>query len=185
VSHDGEPIPAEEARKQQQKLTSLKEDPALAAKRLEKERHERSFYREIPDAFDFRIVGEDNLPTGPAWVLEATPRPGYQPKSRYAHMFPYMEGKLWIDEDDVQWVKADAIAMNTASFGYFMARLAKGSHIILEQTKLPDGEWVPKQIMAKASSRTFVFFAHNFEETILYGGYQKQGTGSSAARVAR
>jgi len=183
VKHDGQPVSPEEMRKQRQELRKLERlTPAQRAARLAKEERERSFYQEIPHAFNFKIIGEENLPTGPAWVLQATPRPGFQPHSRYAHMFPKMQGKLWIDKKDIQWVKADAVAIGNVYFGYFIARLAKGSHIILEQTRLPDGTWAPRNIQAKASARTFLFFNHNFEEEITYSDYRKGGETLAGSR---
>ena len=183
VSHDGHAPDADTARKQRQELKRREnETPAQRARRLAKEKSERAYMREIPDAFNFKITGEENLPTGPAWVLEATPRPGYHAKSRYAHFFPKMRGKLWIDKKDVQWVKADAEATDTVSFGFLIARLAKGSHIVLEQQRLPDGDWVPRRMMAKASARTFVFFNHRFEEDVAYSNFHR-APGLAASRA--
>ncbi|MBZ5581703.1 MAG: hypothetical protein LAQ30_05755 [Acidobacteriia bacterium] len=176
IQHDNEPVPRDRKLKDEKELQRLQaETPGQKQRRFEKLESERSYMKEVPDAFDFRIKGEDNLPTGRAWVLEATPRPGFHPKSRYAHMFPYMRGTLWIDEKDLQWVKADAVATSTVSFGFFIARLAKGSHIVIRQIKLPDGSWVAKQIEAQASARTFLVFTHNFEENITYSDYHKNG----------
>jgi hypothetical protein len=174
VEHDGEPLPPEERSKIEKEFEHLRaESPAQKLRHFDKELEERSYMKEVPDAFDFEIRGEENLPTGPAWVVSATPHPGYEPKSRYAHMFPKMQGTLWIDEKDVQWVKADAMATETVTFGIFLARLSKGSHIVLEQMKLPDGTWVPKRITARADARTFLFFTHNFEQNFTYSEYHK------------
>lgn len=183
VEHDGKPVPPDQKQRQELALQRREnETPAQAARRLQKEKRDRDFYNEIPDAFNFRITGQENLPTGPAWVLEATPRPGFQPKSRYARMFPNMQGKLWIDQRDVQWVKADALATSNVTFGYFIATLSKGSHIILEQTRLPGGAWVPKRITAKANVRTFIFFHHNFDENIAYSDYRKGSPVKAASK---
>lgn len=186
LKHDNEPVPPDVRNKAERDLEHLRaETPDQKRSRFQKLVAERSYMKEVPDAFDFRIIRVDNLPTGPAWVLHATPHPGYQPKSRYAHMFPYMEGTLWIDQKDVQWVKADAVAIDTVSFGFFIARLAKGSHIVLEQTKLADGEWVPSKIEARASARTFIFWVHNFQEAITYSDYRKASPSMRASRAAR
>jgi hypothetical protein len=183
IKHDGEPLSREAGQKEEKELEKLRaEPPALKQRRFEKEQEERSYMNEIPDAFNFRITGTEDLPTGRAWVLEATPRPGFQPKSRYAHVFPKMRGTLWIDRKDVQWVKADAVAVENVSFGLFLFRLAKGSHILIQQTKLPDGHWVPQSLDAKAEAHTLLFFEHNFEEDITYSNYRKPGPLEAAAR---
>ena len=72
-------------------------------------------------------------------------------------------------------MKADAEATSNVYFGYFIARLARGSHIVLEQQRLPDGDWVPKSIVARASARTFLIFNHNFEENIVYSDFHRPG----------
>jgi hypothetical protein len=183
VEHDGEPVSAEVRERAQRELEKLREEPgSLKERRFERELAERSYMKEVPDAFQFRITGTEQLATGPAWVVEATPRPGYEPKSRYAHVFPKMRGRLWIDQKDVEWVKADAVATDNITFGLFIARLTKGSHIYLEQMKLPNGNWVPKSLEARAEARTFLFFAHNFEEDIRYNDYRKPAALSAAAR---
>jgi len=184
VEHDGEPLRGEAQQKQHIELEKReRETPWQRAARLAREQRERSYYQEIPDAFDFKIIGEETLSTGPAWVLEATPRPGFQPRSRYAQVFPKMRGKLWIDKKDVQWVKADAVAMGTIYFGWFIASLAKGSHIVIEQTRLADGTWVPRRIEAKATARTF-FTSHRFEEDLTYSDYRK-GAYQAPLRAAK
>jgi hypothetical protein len=182
VEHDNEPVAPGERAKEEQKLASLRaESPAQKQHMFARLKNERSYMAEVPDAFDFRITGTANFPTGPAWVIEATPHPGYEAKSRYAHMFPYMRGTLWIDKQDVQWVKADAVATSPVTFGFFIARLAKGSHIVLQQMKLPDGAWVAKSIEARASARTFLLFHHRFQEDITYSGYHTEVQAASAA----
>lgn len=183
VQSHGEPIPPVEQANVEARFERIRDESvAWKQARFAKEENDRSYLREVPDAFDFRITGVDNLPTGPAWVLEATPHPGYQPQSRYAHMFHAMRGTLWIDQKDVQWVKADAVASETVSFGLFIARLARGSHILLAQTKLPDGDWVPQSLEAHASARLMVFFRHNFEEDTTYSNYRKSAETLAASR---
>jgi hypothetical protein len=177
IKHNNETLPPAERLKAERDLAhALAESPTEKQHRHDKDVRERSYMKEVADAFDFRITGEENLPTGPAWVIEATPHAGYQPQSRYAHFFPYMRGTLWIDKQDLQWVKADAVATDSVSFGFIIARLGKGSHILIRQTRLPDGAWVASQIEAKASARIFGLFERRFEEAITYSDYSKSGS---------
>jgi len=181
--HNGAPVPPDVRQRSQKELEKLRaEPPASKQRRFEKAVAERAYMEEVPDAFTFRITGTEHLSTGPAWVIEATPKPGYEPKSRYAHVFAKMRGTLWIDQKDRQWVKADAVAADNVSFGVVVARLAKGSHILLEQEKLPSGDWVPKSLEAKAAARVFMLFAHNFEENITYNNYRKPAPLEAQAR---
>lgn len=187
IQRNGKPLPPAEQRKQEEQFRKAIAQAAreTPARRLAKEERERAFMKEIPDAFDFKLVGEEALPTGPAYVLQATPRPGYRPRSRYAKAFSKMSGKLWIDKKDIQWVKADAVAMDNVSFGFFIARMAKGAHIVLEQMRLPDGVWVPKQFAVKANARIMLVKSRNFDEQITYSNYRKMGPPKAATLAGR
>ncbi|HEY7389746.1 MAG TPA: hypothetical protein VH640_14615 [Bryobacteraceae bacterium] len=181
--HNGEPVPDEVRQHAEKELEKLRvEPPTVKQRRFEKALAERAYMNEVPDAFDFHITGTEDLPTGRAWIVEATPRPDYEPRSRYARVFAKMRGTLWIDQKDLQWVKADALAVDNVSFGLVIARLAKGSHILLEQQKLSSGDWVPKSLQAKAAARLFVLFPHKFEENITYNNYRRSATLETAAR---
>ncbi|MFN7998535.1 MAG: hypothetical protein U0Q18_33240 [Bryobacteraceae bacterium] len=173
IAHDGKPVAADETERQQKELLQREcAGPAVEKAQETQQRHQDTF-EEIPDAFDFKIIGEEVLPTGPAFVVRATPRNGYEPRSRYGRVFSKVSGKLWIDKRDIQWVKAEGIVTDSVSFGWFIARLAKGSQVRLEQTRLPDGTWVPKKVEANASARALFVFNRNFQQTITYTGYQK------------
>lgn len=178
IERNGRPLSGAEKQREEQKLQKTiaqrrRESPVQKRRRIASYENERQFLREVPDAFEFKLIGEERLPAGEAYVLEATPRPGYQARSRYGKVMSKMRGKLWIDKKEVQWVKADAEATDTASLGWFVARLAKGSHIVLEQTRLADGVWVPSLLKAKASARIMLVKSEKFEENITYTNYRK------------
>jgi hypothetical protein len=176
LSHNRSRLPAREAAAERRRLEArLHESAADKHLRFQRELEDRAYMEEVPDAFDFRIIGTQKLPTGPAWVLQATPHRGYRTHTRYARAFSGVSGKLWIDQRDLQWVKADAEAVNPVSFGPFITRLDKGSHITIEQMRLPDGEWVPKRIQARARARMLLLFSQDFEETITYNHFHFAG----------
>lgn len=133
VEHNGRPLSAEEQMKQEEKIEKQKhETPEERAARLVKEQENRSFIREVPAAFDFQLVGEDVVNGRPAYVLQATPHPGYQPHGKYGKIFSKVEGKLWIDKQDFGWTKVDGQVIQPISMGLFLARVLRGSHIKME-----------------------------------------------------
>jgi hypothetical protein len=44
-----------------------------------------------------------------------------------------LEGKLWIDKSDFGWIKVGGQVKQSSSLGLFVARVQRGSHIILGQ----------------------------------------------------
>ena len=55
-------------------------------------------------------------------------------------MFSKLEGKLWVDKQDLGWIKADGRVIQPFSIGLFLARVLRGSHITMEQTRVDGGD---------------------------------------------
>ncbi len=141
VERNGQPPSAAEEQKQKEKLDKLKRETAQQrAERLRKEEEDiTSLVREIPKAFDFQLMGEEVVNGRPAYLLQATPHPGYQAQGKYGKMFSKLEGKLWVDQQDLRWIKADGQVIQPFSIGLFLARVLRGSHITMEQTRVDEG----------------------------------------------
>jgi hypothetical protein len=157
VERNGRPPSAEEERKQKEKLDKLKrETPKQRAERLRRQAEENtSLVREVPKAFDFQLVGEDVVNGRPAYVLQATPHPGYQAQGKYGKMFAKVQGKLWVDKHDLGWIKVDGQVIQPFSMGLFLARVLAGSRISMEQTRLDDGIWMPERVEVRAEAKIF------------------------------
>jgi len=84
VGRNGRPPLALEEWKQKERFEKLKREiPEQRAERLRKEEEEStSLVREIPKAFDFQLAGEEVVNGTLAYVLDATPHPGYQPQGK-------------------------------------------------------------------------------------------------------
>ena len=84
-----------------------------------KRQREREPPLEIPDAFDFRLTGEEPVDGRPAWTMEVTPRPGYHSRTSVGKLFRKFRGKLWIDKADRQGVKISAEVTDNIWFACF------------------------------------------------------------------
>jgi hypothetical protein len=172
VEHNGQPSSVEDRRKEDQALEKLKhETPEERAWRLRKDEENRSFLQELLSAFDFQIAGEEIAEGRAAYVLQATPHPGYQAHGKYGKMFSRVEGKLWVDKQDFGWIKVDGQVTQSFSMGLFVARVQRGSHVILEQICVGDGVWVPKRIAVRASARILFLKSLDIEKVLTYSDY--------------
>ncbi len=108
LEHNGQHPSAKEQKRSDDDLNKLKwETSDERAARLRKDQENRAFLRDVVEAFDFRLVGEEILAGRPAYVLHATPHVGYRAHGKYAKMFSRVEGKVWVDKQDFGWVKVD------------------------------------------------------------------------------
>ncbi len=147
------------------------ETPAERADRLSKEKENRAFLREVPDAFDFKVVAEDEVNGRPAYVLSCTPRPAFHSRTKFGRMFSKVRGKVWVDKQDLGWVKVDAQVIEPFSMGLFIARVLPGSHIYMEQTRVADGIWLPKKIQIKAEAKILFVKNYDTDEVVTYWDY--------------
>lgn len=183
IARNDQPLPPKEARAAQEKLDNLvaqrqRETPERRARRLaeydQRRRKQREFVREVPDAFAFRLLGEERVSGQEAWKIEAIPKPGYKPRNAMAaRIFPKVRGVIWIDQAEYQWVKLEAETIDTISFGGVVARLAQGARIHFEQTRVNDEVWLPVRAEVAASARLLLVRRMGGESEITFSGYRK------------
>jgi hypothetical protein len=187
VARNDQPISAEDQRSEQEKLERnlaerRKETPAQREHRIadweRRRQKQREPLKELPDAFDFRLVGEENLNGGEAYVIDATPKAGYKPKSSSTSYLPKMKARFWIDKKDYQWIKMDAETLDTVTFGAFLLRVAKGAHITMEQLRVNNEVWLPKRIALQGSARLFLVKGLHMQIDITFSDYKKFQTDS-------
>ena len=173
VERNGRPPSPEEQRKQAEQVDKLKrETPQERVARLRQQQENRSFIREVPEGFDFQLVGEEVVNRRPAYVLRATPRAGYRARGTYGKLMSKVEGKLWVDKQDFGWVKVDGEVTQPFSMGLFLARVLRGSHITMEQTRFEDGIWMPSRIEMWASARILFVKSYAINRILAYSHYQ-------------
>jgi hypothetical protein len=186
MEHNGQLPSVKEQRKRDEDLDKLKHEmPEEKTARLSKEQENRSFLRDVLEAFDFHLMGEEVVDGRPAYVLQATPHPGYHAHGKYGKMFSKVEGKLWVDNQDFGWIKVDGQVTQSFSMGLFVARVERGSHIILEQTCVGDAVWVPKGLEVWASARILFLKSLDIERILTYSDYRLVVDSDGSSRPTR
>jgi len=194
LEHNGKPLPADELRKQQEKLdknvAKLQHETAEQKQRrlaeYEKQRvKDRAFLREIPDAYDLQLAGDAKVDGHDVWVIVGTPKPGYHPKDRDAKALEKIRGKLWVDKSNYQWVRLEAESIGTISFGLFLARLNPGAKVVFEQTRVNDEVWLPKHMFLKGTGRLGLLVRVATEEDITWNDYRKFQVNSKIVGAGR
>jgi hypothetical protein len=178
MEHNGQLPSVKELRKRDEDFDKLKHDTRdEQAARLRKDQENRAFLRDVIEAFDFRLMGEEIVSGRPAYVLHATPHPGYHAHGKYAKMFSRVEGKLWVDKQDFGWIKVDGQVTQSFSMGLILARVERGSHIILEQMCVGDAVWVPKRIEIRATARILFLKSLDINRILTYSDYRPVADG--------
>ena len=143
------------------------------AQRQKEEEQERSYVSEIADAYNFTLEGIEKVNGRDTYKISAEPRPGYEPKSRFARFLPKFHFQVWIDTQDRQWAKIEAEALGDVSYGLFLVRIHKDSHFSLEQTRVNDEVWLPQHVHGRIDARILLFKGLNQELDFTYRDYKK------------
>jgi hypothetical protein len=182
IAKDDKPLSEKDAKKEEDKIQKLidkrkNESAEDRKKREEKEAKEREqnrqFVREVADAYNFKLAGIESLAGRDTYVIDGEPRPGYQPHLKEAKILPKFRFRAWIDKDESQWKKLDIQCLDTVSFGWFLARIHKGSRILIEQTRVNDEVWLPQHITLKVDVRVALLKDFNIEDDLTYRDYKK------------
>jgi hypothetical protein len=182
VEVNGKPLSREGQADEQRKLKATivqrrDESERERAERIAKYKQNRNgdhlLMEQLTVAFDFTLVGEQNLDGYNVYVLKATPRAGYRPPNVEAKALRGMQGKLWIDKKTFQWVKVEAQVIRPVSIEGFLAEVEPGTRFELEKMAIDHGVWLPKHYAMKSNARVLFFFTHKSQEEESYYGYRK------------
>jgi len=182
IEKDDKPLSERDAAKEEQRIQKLTDKRKNESEDERKKREEkadkdreqgRKFVREVADAYNFRLVGTEQVDGRDAWVIDGEPRPGYEPRVKDAKFLPKFHGRVWIDKSDLQWMKLDVECIDTVSLGWVLARIHKGTRIVIEQTRVNDEVWLPRHVAFKLSARVALFKGYNVDGEQSYRDYKK------------
>jgi hypothetical protein len=185
MKRNGQPPSAWEERRQNAALGRVKrETPEQVAKQEREEENETSsLVQEVPKAFDFQLLGEETIQGRATYVLHATPHPTYQARGTYGRVLSKVEGTLWIDTQDLVWIKVDGQVIQPFSIGLFLVRLLRGSQVTIEQTRVDDGHWMPTRVEVRASATLLLLKSLVIERILTYSDYRRSASDAAVARA--
>jgi hypothetical protein len=182
IQIDDKPLSEKEQKKEDQKLEKFlakrrSESDEDREKRLEKEKKEReegrAFVRDVQNAYDFRLVGEEKISGEDTWVIEATPRKDFKPTQPHADILKKIKGRMWIEKKEYNWVKVEAESTDTISFGLFLFRIHPGSRFVLETAHINNELWAMHRLYINGSARIALFKNEIAEQEDVFSNFKK------------
>jgi hypothetical protein len=182
IQKDDKPLSSEEQKKEDEKLEKFlaklrnqseeEHEKHLAKEKKDRDR-DRAFFKDMVNAYDFTLVGEEKISGADVWVIEATPRKDFHPTQPHADILSKIKGKLWIEKKNYNPVKMEAETIDTISFGLFLFRIHKGSHISFEQTHVNDEVWLVRRFYVNGGARLALLKNEAVEQEDMFSNYKK------------
>jgi hypothetical protein len=172
IAKDGKPLSPAQERNEQEKFERevakrKSEGDAQRRKRIAKQENDlqqqREYRRQLPEAFDFELLGQETVGGRSAYRIQAEPKPGARLTGRAKSMFPKMRGTLWIDTQTFELAKVEAETIDNVSFGLGTVRLNKGMRLLVEQALVNGEVWFPTQVKVAASAKALLFYGVNVD----------------------
>jgi hypothetical protein len=157
---------------ERKKESAQKRTERIAKYEAERKR-DHSLIGELVKAFDFKLLGEQRLNGYDVYVLQAKPRPSYQPPDMETRVLTGMQGQLWIDKNTFQWVKVEAQVTRPVSIAGFLARVEPGTRFELDKTPVSADVWLPRHFSMRSRAKILFLFHRHGQEDDTYFDYHK------------
>jgi hypothetical protein len=196
ISEDGVPLSPERAAKEEKRVgEALEKLTRDNQKRMEREARERAERTErarrggeainanedenvgvavFLRACEFVSPRRERFHERDAIVFDFRPRPNFKPANRNESFVAKLAGVVWIDPVDKQVMRLEArLSESFKVGGGLLASVRPGSAVVLEQTRLADGVWLPRFAQINASAKIFLFAGFRLDAIREYSNYKR------------
>ena len=184
ISENGVPLSAERAAKEdrrvQEEFTKAERDREKDEKRMAQRRAEREKKeKEGAEISPFLKVCDFVSPRREQWegretiVFDFRPKPGFRPHSRRESLVAKLVGVVWIDPVDKQVIRLEArLAEGFKIGGGLVASLKPGAAMVVEQTRMVQGVWLPRFAQVNLTLKVLLFGGGDYNQTIEWSNYK-------------
>ena len=198
ISENGTPLSPERAAKEEKRVQEeflkaerdKEKDAAEAAKRKaerEKQRSEREKKQKdgkddgdgdpaismFLRACDFVSPRRERFEGRESIVFDFRPRAGFKPKTREESLIAKLVGVIWIDPVDKQVMRLEArLAEGFKIAGGLVASLKPGAGLVMEQTRMEQGVWLPRFAQINLSVKVLLFGGGDYNKTLEWSEYK-------------
>ena len=181
ISENGVPLSAERAAKEDRRVRDEfekaerekeKDEKKMAQRRAEREKKETEISPFLK-ACEFVSPRRELLAGRETIVFDFRPRAAFKPKSREETLIAKLIGVVWIDPVDKQVIRLEArLAEGFKMGGGLLVSLKPGAALVVEQTRMAQGVWLPRFAHVNLSVKVLLFAGGDFNKTIEWSDYK-------------
>jgi hypothetical protein len=108
-----------------------------------------------------------------AVVFDFRVRPGFRPQNRNEELISKLVGVVWIDPEDKQVIRLEArLAEGFKMAGGLLLSLRPGASVVMEQTRMNEGLWLPRMAQINLSVKVLLFGGGDMNKTFEWTDYK-------------
>ena len=182
ISENGIPLSAERAAKEDKRVQEEfekaerdreKDEKKMAQRRAEREKKEGTEISPFLKACEFVSPRREQWEGRETIVFDFRPKPGFRPKNREESLIAKLVGVVWIDPIDKQVIRLEArLAEGFKIAGGLVASLKPGAALVIEQTRMSQGVWLPRFAHVNLSFKILLFGGGDYNQTVEWSDYK-------------
>jgi hypothetical protein len=184
ISENGVPLSAERAAKEDRRVQEEfakaerekeKDAKKVAQRRAEREKKQAEGTEISPflKVCEFISPRRETIDGREAIVFDFRPRLGFKPSNREESLIAKLIGVVWIDPVDKQVIRLEArLAEGFKMAGGLLVSLKPGAALVIEQTRMVQGVWLPKFAQLNLSVKVLLFGGGDYNKTIEWSEYR-------------
>ena len=173
VQKNGKPPTEKDLEEERKRERDFRKRLEERRKKTKPEDESFRFDQELMSKYRAEVLGRETVNGRPAWVLRFKPKSRDLPvRKRVDRLTNKLAGKLWIDAQDYEIVKAEARLTEPARVGMGLLANFHKFDLSLEQTRLDDSTWLPARADALLQGRV-VFSSMHQRQTIRWKDFRK------------
>jgi hypothetical protein len=117
-------------------------------------------------------------------VFDFRVKPGFKPRTREENLIAKLIGVVWIDPLDKQVIRLEArLAEGFKIAGGLLVSLRPGAALVMEQTRLKEGIWMPRMAQLNLSVKVLLFGGGDINKTVEWSDYKHFSTGVDSYKL--
>jgi outer membrane lipoprotein-sorting protein len=184
ISENGVPLSPERAAKEERRVQEEfaeaerekdKDEKKVAQRRAEREKKKEEGTEISPflKVCEFVSPRRELLAGRETIVFDFRPRPGFKPQNREESLIAKLIGVVWIDPVDKQVIRLEArLAEGFKMAGGLLVSLKPGAALVIEQTRMEQGVWLPRFAQINLSVKVLLFAGGDYNKTIEWSDYK-------------
>ncbi len=152
-----------------------KDEKKMAQRRAEREKKQKEGTEISPflKACEFVSPRREQGEGRETIVFDFRPKPGFRPQSREESLIAKLVGVVWIDPIDKQIIRLEArLAEGFKIAGGLLASLKPGAALVIEQTRMDQGVWLPKFAQVNLSVKVLLFGGGDYNQIVEWSDYK-------------
>lgn len=178
---DDQPLPEDREKAEREKLKAEAarrnaESPEQRRDRIAKYEKARdaneALIVDFPNAFGFKLTGEETIEGRAAWVLSGTPKKRAGPLSLAARVLSGMQGTVWLDKEGYHAIRAKCDVIKPVPVYGILAKVLPGTHIEFAMAPVTESVWLVSEMRMRLSISKLFFFHSTQVTRTTYTGYR-------------